>query len=297
LSPLFDSARWDRIELRSGDIIITTPPKCGTTWTQMICALLIFQTPELPQPLDVLSPWVDMLTRDIDSVAADLDAQTHRRFIKSHTGRDGLPWRDDITYIVVGRDPRDVFVSWDHHVDNMDLVNLISARINSNGTEGLEKVMEEGPPERPPATIDRFWNWVDDEAPPTATMSLALTMHHLSSFWEVRDRANVVLMHYDELSRDLEDQMSRVARALEIDVPDERWPQLVEAASFEHMRNNANRIAPGQTESIWKDNAGFFHKGTGGQWRELLDEAALERYWKRVNELASPDVVAWCHRT
>ena len=45
---MYDSNRWDGFELRPGDIIISTPPKCGTTWTQMICALLILQEPELP---------------------------------------------------------------------------------------------------------------------------------------------------------------------------------------------------------------------------------------------------------
>src|SRR5215207_1691859 len=60
---MYDSDRWDGFELRPGDIIISTPPKCGTTWTQMICALLILQEPELPLPLDTLSPWIDMVTR------------------------------------------------------------------------------------------------------------------------------------------------------------------------------------------------------------------------------------------
>ena len=32
---MYDSNRWDGFELRPGDIIISTPPKCGTTWTQM----------------------------------------------------------------------------------------------------------------------------------------------------------------------------------------------------------------------------------------------------------------------
>ena len=43
-SLISDSARWDGFEFRPGDIIISTPPKCGTTWMQMICALLVFQT-------------------------------------------------------------------------------------------------------------------------------------------------------------------------------------------------------------------------------------------------------------
>lgn len=37
-----DSSRWDGFKPRDGDVIISTPPKCGTTCIQMICALLIF---------------------------------------------------------------------------------------------------------------------------------------------------------------------------------------------------------------------------------------------------------------
>jgi aryl sulfotransferase len=40
---MYDSNRWDGFELRPGDIIVSTPPKCGTTRTQMNCALLILQ--------------------------------------------------------------------------------------------------------------------------------------------------------------------------------------------------------------------------------------------------------------
>ena len=81
----------------------------------MICALLIFQTPTFDRSLDLISPWLDMLTRPLDEVVADLDAQQHRRFIKSHTPLDGLPFDERVTYICVGRDPRDVAISWDHH--------------------------------------------------------------------------------------------------------------------------------------------------------------------------------------
>ena len=76
---------------RQGDIVISTRSKSGTTWMQMICALLIFQTPELPAPLGELSPWLDWLVTPPRQMFARLAAQTHRRVIKTHTPLDGVP--------------------------------------------------------------------------------------------------------------------------------------------------------------------------------------------------------------
>src|ERR1041385_3125526 len=121
---MYDSNRWDGFELRPGDIIITTPPKCGTTWTQMICALLILQEPELPVPLDTLSPWIDMVTRARTEVFADLAAQTHRRFIKTHTPLDGIPIDPRVTYIVTARHPLDLAVSLYHHTTNIAIPRM-----------------------------------------------------------------------------------------------------------------------------------------------------------------------------
>jgi len=143
-----DSARWDGFELRSDDIIISTPAKCGTTWTQMICALLILQEPELPLPLDTLSPWIDMVTRARTDVFADLEAQTHRRFIKTHTPLDGIPNDPTVTYICVGRDPRDVALSMDHHIDNTD-IGAFLMQVSVQGAWGIIPVHlnELSPPE------------------------------------------------------------------------------------------------------------------------------------------------------
>jgi hypothetical protein len=116
-----DSARWEGFRFRDGDIVISTPPKCGTTWTQMMCALLIFRTTDLPASLAELSPWLDMQTRPLAEVLADLDGQTHRRFIKTHTPLDGLPFDERATYLHVARDPRDVALSSENHMAKMDL--------------------------------------------------------------------------------------------------------------------------------------------------------------------------------
>src|SRR5215471_16038758 len=80
-----DSTRWLGFPFRDGDIVISTPSKTGTTWVQMICALLIFGEPQLPAPLGPLSPWLDHRVTPREEVYALLAAQQHRRFIKTHT--------------------------------------------------------------------------------------------------------------------------------------------------------------------------------------------------------------------
>lgn len=119
-SPEEDSARWLGFPFRDGDIVISTRSKTGTTWVQMICALLIFQTPKPPAPLAGLSPWLDHLIAPRDQVHARLAAQQHRRFIKTHTPLDGIPFDARATYIVTGRHPLDMAVSLYHQSGNID---------------------------------------------------------------------------------------------------------------------------------------------------------------------------------
>jgi aryl sulfotransferase len=291
---LTDSARWDGFEFRPGDIIISTPAKCGTTWTQMICGLLVFQTPEFDRPLDLITPWLEMRTRRRSDVFALYDAQTHRRFIKSHTPLDGLPVDDRITYLSVGRDPRDVALSMAAHMANIDfgkIAGVMAAALEEGETLQL-------PPPPPPFTGPReaFLHWVDNPAPPQdVPMSLASTVHHLAGFWTERDRGDVVLLHYDDLHADLEGEMRRLAGRLGIDVPEDRWPVLVGAAGFGAMRRRADVTAPDTETGIWKSNTGFFNRGTSGQWRDVLDDDALARYRERVASLAAPDLVDWLH--
>src|SRR5450755_2906480 len=119
-----DSARWRHFPFRSGDIVISTRSKSGTTWMQMICALLVFQTPDLPGPLPELSPWLDWLIASRADVYARLDAQRHRRFIKTHTPLDGIPLDPRATYIVVARHPLDTAVSLYHQGNNLDRAKI-----------------------------------------------------------------------------------------------------------------------------------------------------------------------------
>src|SRR5215212_12109201 len=162
-----DSGRWDGFAFRPGDIVISTPPKSGTTWTQMLCALLIFDGPEFPAPLGDISPWLDMCNRPLAEVTGALAAQTHRRVIKTHTPLDGIPLRADVTYLVVGRDPRDVAISFEHHAANLDFAHVLELRAAAVGNADLAELPERRVPSDDPVARMRAFVADETSSPPT----------------------------------------------------------------------------------------------------------------------------------
>ncbi|MEY2474495.1 MAG: hypothetical protein QOK28_3824 [Actinomycetota bacterium] len=274
----FDSARWDDFVFRDDDIIIATPAKCGTTWTQRIVSLLVFDSVDLPQPLAHVSPWLDMLTRPLEDVVAELHAQTHRRFIKTHLPFDLLPFDERVTYITVGRDPRDAAVSRRNHWDNMDVAKVIEERVAVVGNEVVEA-------NAPSSEADWFREFLGDSLP-----SLVRT---LDTYWQQRHRRNVVLLHYADLQRDLVGQMAYLAERLGIERSRSRLEELAPAASFDTMRAHARDVAPNADQTFWRNTTDFFRTGSSGQWRDLVTDDDLGLYDARLRELAEPEFAYW----
>ncbi|MGC4780250.1 sulfotransferase domain-containing protein [Micromonospora zamorensis] len=282
-----DSARWVGFPFRDGDIVISTRSKSGTTWMQMICALLVLGTPELPAPLNVLSPWLDWLAEPQDAVYDRLAAQPHRRFIKTHTPLDGVPLDPRVHYVVVARHPLDMAVSLYHQAGNLDRVRL---------AELTGQPAPTGPPRKRLPVEQWLPSWVNREVDPRTDLdSLPGVMLHLRDAWARRHEPNVELVHYDDLLADLGGEMRRLADRWGIPVAADRWPELVEAATFGRMRERADRLAP-DTLGVLRDRRAFFRQGGSGQGRDLLDAAARARYQERVSALAPPDLLTWLHR-
>ena len=284
-SPEEDSARWLGFGFRDGDIVISTRSKTGTTWVQMICALLIFGQPELPAPLGQLSPWLDHLITPREEVYARLAAQRHRRFIKTHTPLDGIPLDPRATYLVTARHPLDAAVSLYHQGDNIDRAKVAQL----TGQAGPA-----GPPRPRKPLHDWLLGWISADRDPRAELdSLPGVMWHLSDAWARRGERNVLLVHYDDLSADLEGQMRRLAERLGIAVPALAWPGLVAAATFEQMRASAPQLV--SAGNILKSSSAFFRRGTSGAGPEILSEDEMARYHARTAALAPPDLLAWLH--
>jgi hypothetical protein len=289
-SPDEDSARWLGLPLRPDDVIISTRSKSGTTWAQMICLLLVFQTADLPQPLSKLSPWVDWVGTPLDVLCEQLSAQAHRRVLKTHTPLDGLPLDADVHYVVVGRHPLDMAVSLYHQSDNIN--RAVVAELTG-----------QAPPD--PATPasrlplhDWLLAWMASTAPPVEQLdALPGVMWHFADAWRRRDEPNVTLVHYHDLSVDLAGEMQRMADRLQIAVPPPAWPGLVRAATFAEMRGRASDLAPDPGgHGVLKDPALFFRRGKSGEGRQALTPDEVADYQARAAALAPGNMLTWLHR-
>lgn len=290
-SVIMDSTRWDHFTPRADDIVISTSYKAGTTWLQAICAALVFQAPEPPKPQDELSPWLDALFAPIDVVIGLLDGLENRRYIKTHLPLDGIRYFEEVKYIVVGRDGRDVFASMWNHWNNMQPEKI--DEMNADPTRTGPRFPHPGNDVQ-----QAFEDWLAKGTFPFERDGYPFWshFHHAQTWWDHRHLDNMLHVHFDDLLADLDGEMRRISAFLEIPVDEERWPSLLEGVSFEHMKGNALKMAPGATQGLWKSAENFFHKGTSRRWEGLLLPEQSKRYEQAAAERMEPALDAWLAR-
>src|SRR5262245_46019555 len=160
---------------------------------QNIVGMLLLDRPVLGVPIGTVSPWLDMLIRTDDEVFGLLDAQQHRRWIKTHTPLDGLPLHPTVTYIAVIRHPLDVALSDRDHRSNMDRERAVELRTAAAGSPDPSPV---GEPE--PTDVTEFLRWfIDNDETPTGSgpNGVADFCERATTYWDVRGLPNVHLFH------------------------------------------------------------------------------------------------------
>ena len=289
-----DSSRWEGYQPRDGDIIVTTSYKAGTTFTQCILMSLIHGGVHTLQHLEEeISPWIDRRPELIprDRLFAMLEGQTRRRFLKSHLALDGLPYFENVHYLVVARDPRDVFMSFANHYGNY--TPHAYAVFNGGNPPG-------GPLPPFEKDIHKLWsNWItrgwfewESEGYPFWG-----NMHHTQTYWDFRHLPNLHFLHYADMLADLPGTIRRIAGWIGQPVSEEEVARIATEASFTNIRKIAEtedrQMADNVPRVFAGGNASFINKGSNGRWRGVLTAEDLALYEKAKARVLSPDCAAW----
>lgn len=276
----FDSTFWDDFPFRDDDIIISTYMKSGTTWLQQIVAQLLFNGEEGLEVAE-MSPWIDLRMPPKEVKLPAVEAQTHRRFLKTHLPVDALVYSPKAKYIYIGRDGRDVVWSlYNHHA------NASAAWFGAlNDTPGRV-----GPPMGPASDDVRqyFLDWLANDGQPFWSF-----WENARTWWEIRDLPNLHMMHFGDLKADMPAEIRRLAAFLEISIDESKWDAIVEHCSFDYMKRNASKSVP-LDGVFWEGGAKtFINKGTNGRWRDLLTAEDCKTYEDRALAELGPDCAKW----
>ncbi len=274
-----DSTVWNDFRFRSDDVVIATWAKSGTTWMQQIVAQLVFRgagNVNVPE----LSPWLDLRIMPKEAIEA-VNHQQHRRFLKTHLPADAMVISPKAKYIYVARDGRDAAWSAFNHLSNFkpevfDLFNNMPGRVGP----------ELAPP---PASVHQFYReWFARDGYPLWSF-----WENIRSWWNTRHLPNVLLVHFNDMKRDLPGTVRVVAAFLGIEPDAETFARVVEHASFDWMKRNAHLAAP-LGGAIWEGGAStFINKGTNGRWQGTLSPAEIRAYDSRAIAELGADCAAW----
>ncbi len=265
----FDSTIWNDLSFRDDDIIIATYAKAGTTWMQQIVAQLLFDGDPDLEVAD-MSPWLDLRVPPKEVKLPVVEAQTHRRFMKTHLPVDALRFSPEAEYLYIARDGRDVVWSmYNHH-----------ANANQAWYEALNDTPGRiGPPIGPaPDDVRQYWDdWMKRDGHPFWPF-----WENVRSWWQIRNLPNVKLVHFSNLKRDMPGEIRRIAAFLDIPIHESRWDAILEHCSFQWMKKNATKVVP-LGGVFWDGGAGvFINKGVNGRWHDVLTPQESAEYERRA---------------
>lgn len=239
-----------------------------------------------------ITPWPDARFLPIprEDLKPFLEGIPGRRFIKSHLPLDGLPYYPEVKYVIVGRDCRDVFMSFFNHYSNYTEEGM--AVFNAPDVVG-EKLppCPESPRELWPDWISRGWfEWESEGYPFWANLG------HTQSYWAYRHLPNFYFMHYNDMLNDITGSITDLAAFLGEQLSPEHLAKVVENTTFQNVKANAAKMdAEGDPRAIvFKGGSStFFHKGTNGRWRNVLTEDDLLLYEEAKQRVLTPDCAKW----
>lgn len=286
---LSNSAVWNDFISQGGfvptDIVVADPFKAGTTWTQRILQQILDDGREPAEGLSDTSPWLDSSWGDHPRMLAVLRDQRERgqrRIMKSHVPADAVPIDARARYVFVGRNGKDIGISFHNYLKHFSAETMAAIdRIHASWSG------EPTPLVIPDDMREFFDLWLDDDGYGCCDL-----FDVVRSWWALRGRPNVLLLHYASLKLDLPAQIARIARFIGVDPARLQMPTIVEHCSFAFMRTRAERLVPFGGTHMSEAKA-FFHKGPSRDFRSELTPAQIERFDRKAVDKLGAECAHW----
>jgi hypothetical protein len=246
------------------DVLACVYFKSGTNWLLQILLQITHRGHAEFDHVHDIVPWPDAhdpkYAIPLSDITACAKSPTGLRVIKTHRMQSEVPYSPDARYICVVRDPKDVFVSSYHFVRSIAMGPMMPSVEN-----WLAYFFKKGFP---------FCPWAD----------------HVSGFWQIRNRPNVLFLTYEEMKQDLPGAVRRIADLLQIDLTADELNAVVRQSGFNHMKTIEHKFSTGMLAPWSRIEGSMVRRGERSGSSELLTPAQQRRiddHWraelKRLN--------------
>ncbi|KAL8176887.1 UNVERIFIED_CONTAM: Sulfotransferase 1 member D1 [Gekko kuhli] len=247
---------WSEVEPfepHPDDLLISTYPKCGTTWISEIVDMVLKEGDMekcRQKPIYARVPFLEFYVPGVPSGIELLKKSSPPRMIKTHLPVQLLPegfWNKDCKMIYVARNAKDVAVSY-YYFYQMAKVHPDPGTWN----EFLQSFM---------AGDVSFGSWYD----------------HVKGWWDKRKGQRMLYLFYEDMKEDPRREIRKVMEFLERPLDHQLVEKIAHHTSFKEMKQNdmANyKTIP--TTVMDHSISPFMRKGITGDWKNLFTVAQNE---------------------
>lgn len=273
-----------KIRWRDGDIVISVPPKSGTTWTMNIVHQLLAGGTENFRDIYEEVPWIEFVGwpgQPHAEILARLDAMptARRRAFKSHSAPSALPFmkdgaEHDVKYIVVFRNPEEALVSFrpflaQHSDEWFDLWHMPRGAICR------------------PDFPSFYSDIIDSRGMQGAFFGF------LNAWWPFRKEKNVLFLHFSDMKREHRASIGKIAEFLGVEPAPDQWPGILEYTSFRWMKQHEDKFEAGTAGKVpILERGAMMRKGEAGKAKSDGMTDDISRHLREVGNRICPDAAA-----
>lgn len=242
-------------DLSERDIFAAVYSKSGTNWLMQTMQQVICRGEAEFEHIHQVVPWPESpfdFFVQLKGGAIPENAERGMRVIKSSSKAGILPFDEKARYVTVIRDPKECVVSGYYFLPGVfglhgsyspnDFVNFFTS----------------------PGYLAGSW------------------AEHTASWWELRDRPNVLVLTFEQMKKESEGCTRKIAEFLDVRLTEEELAKVLHKSSFAWMKENEDKFGPPILPLVGKRGVPkMMRKGKTRGSKELLtqeQQARIDRY-------------------